>query len=205
MTPRKLYEIVLSVGAPLVLAVLELFHPRPHDLFHMDLHKWMLVHYLQIPLFPLSAYAVVLLVRAAPGVAACIARVAMFVFGITYVAFDTAAGLVTGVLLQAAQTDATTQWQPAVMRVWTHPVLGGAPGTTPVLAVVGTMAWTIGGLAATWIVWRRKGSWLAGIFLLISALALFIFKTHAWPGGPITFGALAAAAICFEVQRGDQT
>jgi hypothetical protein len=30
--------------------------------------------------------------------------------------------------------------------------------------------------------------------MLVSAFGLFIFRTHAWPGGPLTFGALALAA-----------
>jgi hypothetical protein len=51
-------EIALVVGAPLLLAVVELFHPHPHDLLNLDVDTWLAVHYAQIPLFPLSALAV---------------------------------------------------------------------------------------------------------------------------------------------------
>ena len=37
-------ETTLVVGAPLALAVLELFHPQPHDLWRRDLRAWMAVH-----------------------------------------------------------------------------------------------------------------------------------------------------------------
>jgi hypothetical protein len=32
------------------------------------------------------------------------------------------------------------------------------------------------------------------VLLLLSSASFGIFKTHAWPGGPIAFGAQAAAA-----------
>jgi hypothetical protein len=94
---------MLVIGAPLSLAVLEIFHPHPHDLFQLDLRAWLLVHYLQIVLFPLSALAVVVLVRGCTGVAAALCRVAMFVFATSFVAFDTAAGVVTGIPLESGK------------------------------------------------------------------------------------------------------
>jgi hypothetical protein len=44
------------------------------------------------------------------------------------------------------------------------------------------------------------------LLLVISALGLSIFKTHAWPGGPVSFGALAMAAAWLQGIRsgGDQ-
>lgn len=191
---KKYYEACIAIGAPLVLAIVEIFHPHPHNLFQLDLRTWLFVHYLQIPLFPLSALAAVLLVRGVPGFVASLARVAMFVFAISYIAFDTAAGVVTGVLLQAAQASGTPDsWRSAIMTVWMHPILGGA-GRAPLLAVVGSIAWFIGATATGWIAWRHRSSRAAAVLLLVSAVGLSIFKTHAWPGGPISFGALSAAA-----------
>src|SRR5262249_55333598 len=57
MTPpswRRLLAGLFVVGTPVVLAVLELFHPHPpHDLFQLDVRTWLVVHYLQLPLMPL--------------------------------------------------------------------------------------------------------------------------------------------------------
>jgi hypothetical protein len=64
----------------------------------------------------------------------------------------------------------------------------------PALAVIGTTAWLIGSLSAGAAVRRAGDSWLPVVFLMISALGLFLFRTHAWPGGPLSFGALALAA-----------
>jgi hypothetical protein len=197
---QRFFETALIVGAPLALAILESFHPQPralanHDLLHLDQHlpTWLLVHYLQIVLFPLVALAMVVLVRNGSGIAVALCHVAMFVFAVSYVAFDTAAGVVTGILVQAAQASGTPEaWRAPVTEIWTHPIVGGAPDTTPVLAVVGTMAWTVGTLAAAVGIRRAGYSWIPVVFLIISAFGLFLFRTHAWPGGPVSFGALAA-------------
>jgi hypothetical protein len=90
MTRRA--EAALVVGARLLLAILEIFHPHPHDLFRLDLRAWMAVHYLQIVLFPLAALALMRLVRGRPGFAAGLCRVAAFVFGVKWIAFDSVAG-----------------------------------------------------------------------------------------------------------------
>jgi hypothetical protein len=198
-------EAVLAVGAPLALAAVELFHPHPHDVFQLDLRTWLVVHYLQVPLFPLAALAAVALVRGQAGFAAALCRVGMFVFAVSYTAFDTAAGLVTAVLVKAAQTAGTPEaWRGPVMEVWTHPILGGAPGTVPLLAVLGAVAWLLGALAAAVAVRRAGCSWGPVVLLVASALGLTAFKTHAWPGGPVTFGSLAAAAAWLHWERTGQ-
>jgi hypothetical protein len=99
---------------------------------------------------PLSALSVVALVRGASGFVAGLCRVAMFVFAVTYTAFDTAAGIVTGVLLQAAhETDTPEAWRGPVMAIWEHPILGGSRNMAPLLAIVGALAWLVGCGAVT--------------------------------------------------------
>jgi hypothetical protein len=69
------------------------------------------------------------------------------------------------------------------------------------LAVLGGVAWLVGGLAAAVAVRRAGGSWTAVVLLVVSALGLVVFRTHAWPGGPATFGSLAAAAAWLQWER----
>jgi hypothetical protein len=192
---QQVSETILVVGAPFSLAVLEMFHPHPHDLVHLDLQTWLLVHYLQIPLFPLASLATMALVRGLSGFAVAMCRVGMFVFALTYTAFDTAAGVVTGVLSETAQATSTPEASHRpVMEVRTCPTFGGAPGTVPLFAVLGTVAWLVGALAAAVAVRRDGCSWIPVVLLGVSALGLVVFQTHTWPGGPVTFGSLAAAA-----------
>lgn len=202
-------EAAFTVVAPLALAVLEIFHPHPHDLFHLDLGAWMAVHYLQIIFFPLVAVALALVVRGRRGFAAGLCRVAAFVFGVTWVAFDTAAGVTTGILLQAAQASGSPEaWRAPVMAVWAHPIVGGVASpdaAPPLLAVAGSLAWAIGCLAAAFALRRGGSSWSPVALLVISGASFAVFKTHAWPGGPIAFGALAAAAawLCWKRRPDD--
>jgi hypothetical protein len=203
--PPSFSETSFVVGAPLSLAILELFHPHPHDLFQLDLRRWLLVHYLQIPLFALAALATVTLVRARAGVAAAVCRFAMFLFVVTYIPFDTAAGIVTGVLVKAAQASGAPEaWREPVMAVWTHPIVGGASRPAPLLAVAGSIAWSLGTVAAAWTVRRAGSSWMPALLLAVSGFGLSVFRTHAWPGGPVTFGTFAAAAAWLQWEKGNQ-
>ena len=199
---QQMLETVLVVVAPLALAVLEMFHPHPHDVFDLDLQTWLVVHYLQLPLMPLAALAMTVLVRGQSGFAPTMCRVGMFVFGVSYLAFDTTAGLGTGVLVKAAQASGSPEaWRAPVMELWTHPILGGARGTAPLLAVLGAVAWLLGAVAAAVAVRRAGCSWVPVGLLVVSGLGLVVFRTHAWPGGPVTFGSLAAAAAWLQWER----
>jgi len=195
-SPLTRWRIALIVGAPLLLAIVELFHPHPDDLLQVDVKTWLAVHYAQIPLFPLSALAVTALITGRTGLAATICRVAMFMFAVSYVAFDTAAGVVTGILVDAAQNSHDPEaWRAAINAVWTHPVMGGSPlVAAPFLAVLGSVALSVGAVAAAVALKRGGSSWGPVVLLAISSFGIGIFKTHAWPGGPLTFGGIAIAA-----------
>ena len=191
---QRVSEVILIVGAPLLLAVVELFHPYPHDLLYVDVDTWLLVHYAQIPLFALSALAIVTLVRDRTGIVATLSRIAMFVFAVSYIAFDTAAGVVTGILVKSARTSGPDAWRAAIDAVWTHPIVGGSPLVpAPFLAVLGAIALSVGAVAAAFSLKRAGSSWAPVVLLALSGFGIGIFKTHAWPGGPLTFAGLAVA------------
>jgi hypothetical protein len=194
--------MLASIVGPLTLAIVDILHPHAHDLFEIGLTRWMAVHYAQIILFPLAAWSQTMLIRGERGYAAGISRVSMFVFAVTYVAFDTAAGVVTGVLVRSAlASGAPDAWRSPVLAVWNHPIVGGSSDGAPALAVIGTMAWLLGTLCSAVVIRRAHHSWGPVIFLVISAFGLFVFRSHAWPGGPITFGSLALAVGLVELER----
>ena len=129
-------------------------------------------------------------------------RICMFLFGVAYTVFDTAAGLVTGILVKAAKLSSSPEaWRPAIDTVWTHPIVGGAPA--PFLAVFGSVALSIGTVAAAATFKRSGSSWIPVLLLVISSFGIAVFKTHAWPGGPLTFGgiAIASAWLLWEKRR----
>lgn len=199
---RAWWQAPLTVGAPLALAV-EIFHPHPGDWLHVDVSAWLGVHYAQVVLFPLCAWAIAALVQGGAGVAAMICRVAMFVFAVTFVAFDTAAGVVTGVLANAARNaPAPDGWLAAIDAVWRHLVIGGSPtGAPPLLALLGSIALSVGSVAAAVALRGSGASWGPALLLAISSFGISVFKTHAWPGGPLTFGGIALAAAWLMWER----
>jgi hypothetical protein len=120
----------------------------------------------------------------------------MFVFAVSYIAFDTAAGVVTGVLVAAAQKSSDPgAWRSAIDAVWNHAVIGGSPQIgAPVFAVLGSVALSVGTVAAAIALKRGGHSWGPVVLLAMSGFGIGIFKTHAWPGGPLTFGGIGVAA-----------
>jgi len=182
----------LVVGAPALLAIVEVFHPQPDDLLTIDLTFWLAVHYAQIALFPLLALAVAWLVRGQAGVAATLCRVAMFVLGASWTAWDAVAGVSIGLLSRAARrSGAPEAWRAPIDAIWLDPITGGA---TALLPVLGSVALSVGAVAAA-VVLRRSGhSWGPLAVLVISTFGIAVFGTHAWPGGPLTFGGMAIAA-----------
>ena len=83
------------------------------------------------------------------------------------------------------------------MAVWAHPIVGSGAvpdAGPPLLAVAGSLAWLVGCVAAAVALRRGGSSWIPVALLVISGASFFVFRTHAWPGGPIAFGALGIAA-----------
>jgi hypothetical protein len=173
-----------------------MFHPHPGDALSLDVGTWLAVHYAQILLFPLAALAVTTLVQDQAGIASAICRVAMFLFAVSYVAFDTAAGVVTGILVDAAQKSSNPEaWRAAIDAIWNNPVIGGsALLAAPFLAVFGSVVLSVGTVFAAIALKRAGSSWGPISLLALSGFGIGIFKTHAWPGGPLTFGGIAIAA-----------
>ena len=187
-------QAVWIVGAPLLLAVVEVFHPHPHNLLELDVNTWLTVHYLQLPLFALSAMAVAALVRGRADISGRICRDAMFVFGVSFIAFDTAAGIVTGILVNAAHHSQNPDlWRVPIAVVWRHPIVGGS-GEPSVLAILGSIALSLGCVAGAFSLSHAGHSWPPAVLLALSSFGISVFQTHAWPGGPLTFGGIAIAA-----------
>ena len=188
--------IAMVVAAPLVLAIVEIFHPHPDDLFALDVNRWMLVHYAQIPLFPLAALSVAQLVRDHRDWAAWLCKAGLFVFAVAFTSFDTAAGLVIGLLVKGAQASGHPEaWRHMIDALWFDPVLGGRGFTdAPLMGLIGRVSLSVGAVAGAISLKRAGHGWLPVILLALASFGINVFKSHSWPGGPLTFGGLALAA-----------
>jgi hypothetical protein len=189
----RIRNALLAAAAPAALAILEFFHPHPgHHLLALDVRTWLTVHYIQLPLFALSAFSVASLVDAQTGVPARLCRAALFVFALCFVVFDTAAGLVVGSLVEAAHASGRPDaWQAPIHVVWTHPIFGGT--NHPLLALLGRMALSVGTVSAAVSLYRPGHSWRPLLLLALAGCVMYVFPGHSWPGGPLTFGSMAVA------------
>lgn len=193
---RSWYAIGKVVAAPLVLALVEVFHPHPDDLFDLDVERWMFVHYAQVPLFPLAALSVAMLVRDHADWAAWLCKAGMLVFAVAFTAFDTAAGLVIGLLVKGALASGNPEsWRDMIDALWFDPVLGGKGFTdAPLMGLVGRLALSAGAVAGAISLKRAGHGWLPVLLLAVASFGINVFKSHSWPGGPLTFGGMALAA-----------
>jgi hypothetical protein len=103
---RLVLRRVVLLGAPLALALLEIFHPeRPNSANEtVEQGVWfMWFHFIQVPLIGLIALAVYLLTDGLEGRAASVSRWAVGVFAVFFSAYDAAAGICTGYALRNAR------------------------------------------------------------------------------------------------------
>jgi hypothetical protein len=93
---------VVLLGAPLALAILEIFHPeRPNSATEaVEQGVWfMWFHFIQLPLIGIIALAVYVLSEGLEGRAVMVSRWAIGVFAVFFSAYDAAAGIGTGYAL----------------------------------------------------------------------------------------------------------
>jgi hypothetical protein len=89
-------------GPAVVLAGLGLTHPQ--DLSATSAPWWTTLHVLLLPLFPLLAVSLWLLLRGVPGLVAWTARFAAYGFAAFYTALDVLAGIGAGELTQLKES-----------------------------------------------------------------------------------------------------
>lgn len=209
---RKLC-IILPPG---LLAVLELFHASGHGnqvyaTLAPQIDRWLVVHYLQLALFPLTAWSVYALSeyideqcsqenRLTPNTTRWVSKVvavAMAIYGIGFASFDSIAGIGTGILIQDSlqmieilktSPTAPESFQPItseMVQAYYH-----APGVRTIFQIA--MSAAIVGFALTAFKLHKYGYHIVTVLLLVGA-CYGVTKTHAPPYGPITYGFICVA------------
>jgi hypothetical protein len=176
-------RVVVIAGPAVVLAGLGLTHPQ--DLSATSAPWWTTLHVLLLPLFPLLALSLWLLLRGLPGPVAWVARTAAYGYAAFYTALDVLAGIAAGELTQlnaerGLQTDAVE-----VDRMF-------AVGND--LGEIGVWCFGIACAATALAVVGRVGRRaLPGAVVLVAAAVVFVAGgVHIyWPWGVGTMLALA--------------
>ena len=183
------------LGAPLALALLEIFHPeQPGGASEaVEQGVWfMWFHIIQVPLIGLIALAVYLLTDGLEGRAVSVSHWAIGVFAVFFSAYDAAAGIGTGYALRNAQ-GLSAEGQAAVYEVVKDLPLFSLPFG---LSIVGSLAWVVATVAAAMAL-RRAGA-SRGPFVLLILAGVFLMGGHPYPQGTLAFGCFFLAAAWLE-------
>ncbi len=134
-----------------------------------------------------------LLVEGLKGIDAIVSRIGFWIFLVFYSAFDSVAGIGTGVLMRhGRELDPSEQEFMAriVQNLFFDPIAGGSHSW---ISEIASFGWLLGTWAAALALYRTGISKLAALLLLPSGLS--IWYSHAYPHGPIGFAFFLAASI----------
>jgi hypothetical protein len=199
---RLVLRRAVLLGAPLALAVLEIFHPERPDSASEAVEQgvwFMWFHFVQVPLIGLMALAVYLLTHGLEGLSVGVSQWAIGVFAVFFSAYDAAAGIGTGYALRNARGLSAGAQEAIYEAVKDMPVLSLIFG----LSVIGTLGWVVALVAAAMTL-RRAGAPL-GPFLLLILAGVFLLGGHPYPAGTLAFGCFFVAAAWLEFGPGKLT
>jgi hypothetical protein len=203
MKQNSIFRRLILFGAPLVLGVLELWHPSSVIFGELATSPekatwWLTLHLLQLPLFGLLALSMYYLLDQVENIFATIARIAVWFFVVFYTALDSIAGIATGIIFHKVQSLHLTNEQDPLFNVVFDLFLSvfslDAPGTVWI-SHIAVASWFITGLSAA-IALYLKGVNRVGIILI--ATATVVFHSHAYPNGTISMFLLLMGAILLE-------
>ena len=195
--PLPLRRVLLFIP-PFALAVLEVLHPQPDFSVQglLDASRWFAwFHVIQLVLVGLVALSVMLLAADYGGASAWTTRLGIGGFLLFFGAYDTLAGIGTGLAMHTARE------LPAAQQEGVFAVVKDWPGVSPVfaLSIVGTLGWLVAVGALALAAHRQGASRLEWIALALAAL--FLMGGHPFPAGTLAFGSLFVAVLFHEWRR----
>jgi hypothetical protein len=172
--------LVAAVALPgVLLAVLGLFHPRA--LAPSTATVWWQLHVVLLPLFPLLAVALWVLLRGERGPVAWLARIAAYGYAAFYTALDVLAGVGAGYL--------TDRLQGGSQEANDLRALGND------LGMVGSWSLLVAAVLVGAVLVRRDGrAALPGAVILLGGAATFLHGHIYWPVGGLAM--LGVAGGC---------
>lgn len=194
--PASLRRVLLLVP-PLLLAGLEIAHPRPQMNVQaiMDASTWFATfHVIQLALIGLVAVSVLLLADNYGRATSWPTRIGIGMFMVFFSAYDTLAGIGTGLAMRSARGLSAAQQEGVFLVVKDWPGLA-APF---ILSILGTAGWVVavGGLALA----ARRQAAPRREWLVLGLAAVFLMAGHPFPGGTLAFGSFFVAALFYDLR-----
>jgi hypothetical protein len=190
--PRR----VFLLGPPLALAGYTVIHPQPDENIHalMDESTWfMAYHMVQLPLIGLVAISVMLLADQLCRARAWPTWFGLGTFLIFFSAYDTLAGIGTGLAMRSARDLPTEQAETVFALVRDWPMLEPFAIWLSFTASAGWLV-AVGSLALS----ARRAGAPRSQWVFTALAAGFLMLGHPAPFGTIAFGSLFLAAVIHE-------
>jgi hypothetical protein len=176
-------RVLIVAGPAVVLAGLGLAHPQ--ELTATSARWWMTLHIVLLPIFPLLAVSLWLLLRAVPGPVAWVARIAAYGYATFYSVTDVVVGIGAGGL---TQFNAARGVQARTVEVDRLIGVGNDVGEIGIWCFLVACAAT----ALALVLRIRRRAVPGGVVLLVAGV-LFTGGWHIyWPAGVATMLVLAA-------------
>ena len=188
---------VLLLAPPLLLAGLEIAHPQPQMNVQaiMDVSTWFATfHVIQLALIGLVAMSVLLLADDYGRATSWPTRIGIGMFMVFFSAYDTLAGIGTGLAMRSARDLSAAQQEGVFLVVKDWPGLA-APFA---LSILGTAGWVVA-VGALALAARRQAA-PRREWLVLGLAAVFLLAGHPFPGGTLAFGSFFVAALCYELR-----
>jgi hypothetical protein len=192
--PAWLRRVLLLVP-PLLLAGLEIAHPQPQMNVQaiMEASTWFAAfHVIQLALIGLVAMSVLLLADNYARATSWPTRIGIGMFMVFFSAYDTLAGIGTGLAMRSARDLSAAQQEGVFLVVKDWPGLA-APFA---LSILGTAGWVVA-VGALALAARRQAA-PRREWLVLGLAAVFLMAGHPFPGGTLAFGSFFVAALFYE-------
>ena len=188
-------RLVLLLLPPLLLAVLETLHPQPEPTVSamLEVASWFATfHAIQLVLIGLVALSVLLLADTFGRANAWVTRIGLGSFLVFFSAYDTIAGIGTGLAMRTARQLSATQ-QDGVLTV-----VENWPGLGPpfALSILGTAGWVLAVTGLAWAAYRQNAP--RGVWIMLALASFFLLGGHPFPAGTLAFGSFFVAALTVE-------
>jgi hypothetical protein len=161
----------------------------------MDASTWFAIfHVIQLALIGLVAVSVLLLADSFGRAAAWATRVGIGMFLVFFSAYDTLAGIGTGLAMRGARDLSAAQQEGVFLVVKDWPGLAWPFA----LSIVGTAGWVVA-VGALALAARRQGS-PRREWSVLGLAAVFLLGGHPFPWGTLAFGCFFVAALFHELR-----
>lgn len=196
----------VMIIVPLALVLLEHEHAKG---FSQNVYAglidqaswWKWLHIFQSFLFVGVTIAAYILTSDINNIWATISRIFLYFFVVSYLVFDSTAGISVGYLLEQAKEDPSLSNAVSVLaqNLFSDRIIGGV---NSFFSLLGSFSWLFAIVAAIialhhkYLGWPKRKVIPPLILLGISAYCLFV--GHYPPYGPLAFGAFALAGVWFE-------